>query len=244
MNSNEKVVVGILGATGYLGGVIFQELDKLGFEVVDLGRTIAKASIDSNPPSMIFDAAFPTGGIDRKVENEYLRSLASNFELTSSSQITYYYLGSYSANKKSKSKYGNLKSKAEREVILKGGQILRVGLVIDYQNPKGRFLQFLRLTSKLPFIPVFPDKWLPIITTTLDEFRSAIKSLVIDQKVQMVQNLGVKNDINKLFNEYAGAKTRVRVPEILLYVAMYLSRFVYLGPLDSLKSVFYKEEEN
>jgi len=244
MNSNGKVVVGILGATGYLGGVIFQELHKLGYEVVDLGRTISKATFDSNPPSIVFDAAFPTGGIDSKVEIEYLRRLASNFHLTSTSQITYYYLGSHSANKKSKSRYGNLKSKAEREVILNGGQILRVGLVIDSQNPKGRFLQFLRLTSKLPFIPVFPDKWLPIVTTTLDEFKLSIKSLVIDQRDQIVQNLGVKSDINKLLNEYAGAKMRVRVPEIFLYVAMYSSRLVYLGPLDSLKSVLYKEEEN
>lgn len=244
MNNKQPVKVGVLGASGYLGGKVCEKVSELGLDVIKLGRTLAKEDLYQTSPRLIIDAAFPTSEVTKEIKSKYLQGLSQNLEIAIKNDLSYLYLGSYSSHPMSRSKYGRLKRQAERMVLLKGANILRVGLVIDPSNPKGRYFQFLRIAKSLPFTPVLPENWCPIYTTTLVNFNFELGKSILSQKVNSVNCIGVKGSINELLqgsNEY---RRKCAVPASLLSIGMHLSKVFSFGSFDFVNSILYKEENS
>ena len=240
MTNSEDLIIGLLGLSGYLGGIIREEVQDL--EVFDLGRNMTIQNTKELHLNLIIDSAFPTRKINKKIRSEYLSALNNNLKIANEISCRYIYIGSYSSHTKSRSKYGRLKREAERLVITKGGIVLRVGLVSDQSNPKGRFADFNQISRRLPFIPVLPNGWCPVFTTTIDEFRFEIRRLIRTDRVSAVYEAGVKTNISKLFQENNQSGKRCTIPETVLVLVSFLSRIVPLGRLDFVKSILYKEE--
>jgi len=243
LKNNQLVKVAVLGASGYLGGKVCEKVNELGLVVIKLGRTLTKEDLSQTPPNLIIDAAFPTSKITKEIKFKYLQDLSQNLEIAINNDLRYLYLGSYSSHPMSRSKYGRLKQQAERMVLLKGANILRVGLVIDPSNPKGRYYQVLRIAKSLPFTPVLPENWCPIYTTTLTNFNLEIDRSILNQNVNSINYIGIRESINLLLQGSNESRRKCIIPASILSIGRHLSKIIPLGPLDFVKSILYKEEK-
>jgi uncharacterized protein YbjT (DUF2867 family) len=233
--------VGVLGASGYLGKNICEKVSEVGMEVRNLGRKVSIREAKKLSIGIIVDAAFPTNNINAAIRAEYLNNLNHNLDVAIALNLRYIYIGSYSSDTRSKSKYGQLKREAERMVILKGGNILRAGLVIDYANPRGRFLQFVHVSRRLPFIPVLPQNWCPIFVTTIDDFCSEIGKSIIARRMYTIKAIGKKVSLSSLFEENSKSDRKCQIPEFFMFMGMHLAKILPLGKFDFIKSILYRE---
>jgi len=244
MNNYKRPNLGVLGASGYLGKNVCEKAAEIGMPTVDLGRKFANAEATRNSLGVIIDAAFPTNKISKQIKSEYMINLRNNLDMANDLNLRYIYIGSYSSHSRSRSKYGQLKREAERLVILKGANILRVGLITDPVNPKGRYQQFANISRLLPFIPVFPVNWCPIFITTLEDFRLEIEKSLVAQKLNTITSVGKAVTFSTLFEASSKSTKKFYIPEILMIIGMYFCRLLPLGRFDIVKSILYKEERN
>jgi hypothetical protein len=200
------------------------------------------SDIEAHIPTLVFDAAFPTNNITRAVRLKYLKQLTMNLEATIRNDSQYIYLGSYSNHPKSKSKYGRLKREAERIVLQKGGNILRLGLVVDPSNPMGRYSQFLQVAKYLPVTPVLPENWCPIFITTLSEFNLGIEDCILTRNVHSIKTLGTRMSVNEFLSSTNTFRRKVKIPQFLMVPSALITMILPLGNLDFLKSILYKDE--
>ena len=127
-------------------------------------------------------------------------------------------------------------------MILKGANILRVGLITDSVNPKGRYQQFENISRLLPFIPVFPVNWCPIVITTLEDFRLEIGKTLVAQKLNSITSVGKTVTFSTLFEGSSNSTKKFYVPEVIMIIGMRMCRILPLGRFDFVKSILYKEE--
>jgi hypothetical protein len=206
---------------------------------LELSRKVDE--VDLNGSTIILDFAFPTKRITRKIRKAYLSNLLLNLSIANSLRMKYVYLGSYSSNPRSKSKYGALKREAEKLVLKKGGNILRVGLIVDYEKPGGRFKQFVEINKKLPVVIQFPLDWCPISVTSSLEFENSILKVLKNQEEFIIKEIGHQIAFNDLIFQSSDSVHVIHISERILQVVSTIFRFVPLGKLDFLRSILYKE---
>jgi hypothetical protein len=232
-------VVAVLGASGYLGSKTSNLYKSIGILVYELSRKIDE--IDLYGSILVLDFAFPTRRITRKIRKEYLKNLLVNLTIASNLSLKYIYMGSYSSNPRSESKYGALKREAESLVLKMGGNILRIGLVVDYDNPGGRFKQFVGINKNLPVRIQFPEKWCPMSVTSSLEFENSILELLKNNAQFITKEIGHQIVFNDLISKTGNSVHTIHINERLLEIISIILRFVPLGKLDFLRSILYRE---
>ena len=171
--------VGIFGANGYLGKETINLCRTMNVQYVALGRKIEDLS-----PSIledlttIIDCGFPRDYYNIKRAHDYLKQVEKRSKFCNDHGIQYIYLTTFTSVVSSKSKYARLKNNTDATVETFGGELLRLGLVLDLANPGGRFLELCSIIQKFPIVFVPSSDWFPVFTCTIDEYRAEIKSLL------------------------------------------------------------------
>lgn len=171
--------VGVFGANGYLGQETVELCRIRNVEYVSLSRKIEDlgASLLSDLTTII-DCGFPRDYYHARRARDYLKQVEKRSEFCSGHGIQYVYLTTFTSVISNKSKYARLKNSAEDIVEAFGGELLRLGLVVDLVNPGGRYLELCSIIQKLPIVFVPNSDWFPVFTCTIDEYRREIESLL------------------------------------------------------------------
>lgn len=226
--------IGIYGSGGYLGSLIAssKEFEE---EVVKLGRD------DSPSTERVIDCGFPRNYSNAEVLSQYFETIANRLERVKFCSGRYVYLASMSSLSRHPSNYGLAKSTAESLVQASGGTLLRLGLVIDFDAPGGRFAQLARLVASVPIVPIPHRSRFRLLVTPASAVGPAATLAFEDpQSAQMIiQEASHWTTLGDLLYEIAGV-IGVRTLQMPLWATRSLevtSRHLKLGWLDNLSSL-------
>ena len=233
-------MIGIYG-TGYLGQQIANYLNQEKHNCIILNR---HQSVTSTV-SYIVDASFPRNYRNAQILRDYLNLLENRLTQSRISESKYVYIGSYSSLSLKNSKYGLGKKAAEDLVIQYSGTVLRLGLVIDPNNPGGRYLEFLKLVRKIPIHFIIPKSWCPVYVTKLNSALDSIHTIISDREAITFGHIhahGTKKIyLNQLLMQVSGNFPVIKVPELAMWILSFLVSIFPIGKIDNLKSIMYKE---
>jgi hypothetical protein len=234
--------IGIYGGNGYLGSSVLKALKQHNIEVMLLGR-------DQHPANLglthIIDASFPANYKDKLITQQYFERLEKRLE--KSIGLNYIYLGSYSSVGVVRSIYGETKKNAEKMVQDRGATVLRLGLVVDENNPGGRFSQLKEIIEKAPVNLKIPESWCPIKITRFSNFIQTTLILV-NQRVVAKKEVEIKQTFQTNLNFFMvrskPRKLTVFLPDPVLRIFFLLVSKIPLGLFDNLNSIGFRASGN
>ncbi len=238
--SCESLRIGIVGSNGYLAGELIQIIQRENIDIFPLGREFL---IQDTFPDLdvVIDSGFPRDIHKENVRFEYFKHLAARLEYCKTNKVNYLYFGSLSSHSPVASKYGSAKREAENLVLSMKGKVIRFGLVVNTQEPGGRYKELIDNLRKLPIIFVPNPGFFPVGVTRIEEFLEALdriifqsESLVYDQTAPIDWtnlNLLVRNSTNKKVFE---------LPKFVTKVVCRMIRWLPLGKIDNLKAIAYE----
>ena len=233
-------MIGIYG-TGYLGKQFRNYLNREKHSCIILDRH----QPETHAISIVIDASFPRNYKDISIFRQYLCLLEDRLVLSETSGSKYIYIGSYSSGSQVSSKYGLGKKAAEDLVLQHSGTVLRLGLVVDQDNPGGRYLEFLNFLRKIPLRFIFPEGWCPVYVTELRSALNFLHTIISDKKGIPHGYINVpetkKIYLYQLLTEIYGNSSMIKVPETVMWILSYLVNICPVGKIDNLKSIMYKE---
>ena len=204
MSSGPSAVVGVTGASGYLGGSLAALLRSRGHQVVEFRRTDGTREVTGDVRPLELGEPIPTGsfdGLDSLVvaawdlrETNAARAWAKNVEgsrriVTSALDAgvkRIVFVSSMSAYFGTRQEYGLMKLAVERTVLEAGHVAVRPGLV--YGGASGGMTLTLSRLARLPVIPVFPGARL--FTAHVSDVVGAMATLaILDQPLSGVVGL-------------------------------------------------------
>jgi hypothetical protein len=230
--------IGIYGGNGYLGSSVLNALKEHNIEVRVLARDQCPANLGL---THIIDASFPANYKHKHITQEYFERLEKRVE--KSIGLNYVYLGSYSSVGVVRSVYGETKKKAEEMVRERGATVLRLGLVVDENNPGGRFSQLKELIEKAPVNFKIPETWCPIKVTRFSDFIQTTLILV-NQRVVTKKEVEIKQtfqtNLNFLMIRSKPRKLTVFIPDPAIRIFFLLVSKIPLGLFDNLNSIGFR----
>jgi hypothetical protein len=171
--------VGIFGAQGYLGRETVELCRIMNVGYIALGRKIEDLGASLlGELTIIIDCGFPRDYYNARRARDYLKQVERRAKFCGDHGIQYVYLTTFTSVVSNKSKYARLKNRVEKTIEAFGGELLRLGLVVDLDNPGGRYLELCSIIHKLPIVFVPNSDWFPVFTCTIDEYRKEIQSLL------------------------------------------------------------------
>jgi predicted transcriptional regulator with HTH domain len=201
--------VGIYGSNGYLGKSICASYPK----TLKIDRN---ALVDSEL-DVIIDCSFPNGNEKQSVTAKYLDLIHRRAQYYKSLNIRYIYLGSYSSIHPLKNKYGRVKYRAEQLVLEQNGIIVKLGLVVNSNNPGGRYFELTKILKKMPIL-VLPHE------RTFEIF--------VDREHEVIQSLSTWNQL-KPASTYLLKTTKKSSLGIVAGDALPTKSTFSLGPISS-----------
>jgi hypothetical protein len=139
------------------------------------------------------------------------------------------------------SRYGLAKREAERLVLSQGGKVIRFGLIVDTKKSGGRYLELLEVFNKMPFLFLPHPSYFPIGITTLDEFISRVKCLLVEKET-VVNNFMAPvewTNLNSLARKSTNKKI-ITIPAVFTLAICKIIRVLPLGKIDNLKGIAFK----
>ena len=232
--------VGIFGANGYLGSETLYLCRATNIPSVALGRRIE--DLDSsilNQLVTIIDCGFPRDYYRVKSADDYLKQVQKRAKFCNQRGIKYVYLTTFTSVISDNSKYARLKNSTERLVELLGGELLRLGLVIDLDNPGGRFLELNSMVRRLPIVLIPSSKWFPIFTCTLNEYLAEIQSF-LQNGFLSTHHIGKRQSLSELISEVSKDKKVLKLSEFATFVLVRLVPLIAFGKREGIKGIAVK----
>jgi hypothetical protein len=158
--------VGIYGFNGYLGNSILANYPN----TLKIDRDVL---VDSEL-DVVIDCSFPNGSQKQSVTGKYLDLIHRRAHFYKTIDIRYIYLGSYSSIQPLKNRYGRVKYQAEQLVLEQNGIIVKLGLVVNRENPGGRYSELTKILQKMPILVIPHDSTFEIF---VDREHEVIQSL-------------------------------------------------------------------
>jgi nucleoside-diphosphate-sugar epimerase len=213
MAADPPLVVAVTGASGYVGGLAKARLDKAGYATISLGRAVAR--IDGGEARQ-FDlrAPVPPGllaGIDVLVHAAWdlrVASLGDTWRVNVEGSARLFdaaaqagvarvvFISSMSAHEGTTQPYGLAKLECERQILGRGGVVIRPGLV--YGGSSGMAAALTRL-STLPLVPLVAARARQF-TIHEDDLAEAI-AVVVAAPVTPTLPIGVAHETPIAFQE-------------------------------------------
>lgn len=238
--SSEFLRIGIVGSNGYLGATLMRNLQKKNVHVYPIGREFLK---DETFPELdfIIDSGFPRNIHNKNVKMEYFKNLTSRLEHCSSQNTTYLYFGSLSSHSPATSKYGTAKREAENLVVSMRGRVIRFGLVVDRQEPGGRYLELVKNLRSFPVILVPHPDYFPICVTYIKEFSGTLDRVIFERE-NSVSDATAPIEWTCLSQLVRNSTDRrvIVLPKFITKITCEIIRILPLGKLDNLKAIAYK----
>jgi hypothetical protein len=126
-------------------------LDSYGLQATSLGREQLPSG--SCP---VVDFSMPRNIRQSSTRISYHELIMRRVSSAVGGRSHYIYAGSISSLDPVVSQYGKLKRLVEDDVKSRGGSVLRLGLVVDFERPGGRFSNLIQILDRLP-IAVVPS---------------------------------------------------------------------------------------
>ena len=235
-----KKSIGVFGAHGYLGRETLDLCLDLNIPTVALGRKLEAIDVSIlDGLTLIIDCGFPRDYYHRKTSREYLKEIEKRVSFCNQHGIQYVYLTTFTSTVSDKSKYARLKNLLEEHIEILGGELLRLGLVIDAIKPGGRFLELQSIIQKMPVVLIPGLNWFPIFTCTLSAYLAEVKSLVETGELSKLQ-IGKLQPLAVIVKEVAKDK---KVLQLTDFATSLLARFVPLiafGKREGIKGISVK----
>lgn len=160
--------VGVYGWNGYLGRSICSRYPAY--------LKLDRFSLLSEDLEMVIDCSFPNGNLKKSEATQYLKLISERVSFYESKGVSYIYLGSYSSIKPINNSYGRIKSMAEQIVLEHGGAVVKLGLIVNNDNPGGRYSELVQILKKLPVLVVPHGKTFEIFTDSEYEVVESVQS--------------------------------------------------------------------
>jgi hypothetical protein len=236
-------IIGIFGSQGYLGKETLNLCHTTGTPTRVLGRRIE--SIDNNfldGLTLIIDCGFPRDYYNRKTACDYLAEVEKRAQFCNEFGIKYYYLTTYTSVVSDRSKYSQLKSLVETSVKSMGGELLRLGLVIDASNPGGRFLELKSIIQRLPVVFVPSFNWFPVFTCSLDAYLEEVKNLLENGEMSK-HELGNLQPLAEVITQVSEGKKLLQLSDLLTCIVVRFLPLVAFGKREGIKGISVKINE-
>ena len=234
-------VIGIYG-DGYLGNQIRNVLQESNIPFKQLSREDSPG----RELQIIFDASFPRNYLDEDISEGYLDLLSSRLDVANALKIQYIYLGSFSSKGIPWSKYASVKKQAEESVKIKQGSVLRLGLVVDFTNPGGRFQELVSLARKRLFIFLPAKDWCPLWITRIEDFRHQTQKLATGKYFagdsEIICSGTYKSNLSRILVELSPNKKYVELNSFSMRIIFYVLKIARVGILDNLRSILYLDK--
>jgi hypothetical protein len=232
--------VGVFGANGYLGSETLSLCRATNIPSVALGRRIE--DLDSsilNQLVTIIDCGFPRDYYHVKSADDYLKQVQKRAKFCNERGIKYVYLTTFTSVISDNSKYARLKNSTERLVELLGGELLRLGLVVDLNKPGGRFLELNSIVRRLPIVLIPSSKWFPIFTCTLSEYLAEIQIFLQNSSLSR-HEIGKLQPLSELIEEVSKDKKILKLSNFVTFILAQLIPFIAFGKIEGLKGIAVK----
>ncbi|MDQ3524004.1 MAG: NAD-dependent epimerase/dehydratase family protein [Chloroflexota bacterium] len=189
-----KSVVGVTGASGYIGRAFARKAKSAGWTVVALGRRAALNCEEWRPCDLrqipaplllerldaIVHLAADTGKdqMDPTAQIKFAQHLFNN---GANKGLRMIFVSSQAASSRAPSDYGRIKAAIESELLPLGVTVLRPGLVYGGE-PIGLYGMLRSFVDRSPFIPVFRPK--PVVRPIhVDDVATAIVNTLDDRGI-------------------------------------------------------------
>ena len=159
--------IAVYGSNGYLGSA---------FKETESSVKCLKRLEDPLMGFVHVDFSFPSGKVDEVEFLEYLDLIQRRVRACMLKSSNYVYIASFSSIPPINSIYGMRKKVTEDLVLSLGGNILRMGLVVNRTKPGGRYLELGEKVGKLPFVPVTHHNFFQLFVTQEDAALSSVKA--------------------------------------------------------------------
>jgi dTDP-4-dehydrorhamnose reductase len=181
--------VAIYGSNGYLGNAL---------KSVDSKFKCLRRFDGPLAGFVHIDFSFPNGDADEIEFLAYLELIRKRASVCREFSSKYVYIGSMSSVPPINSIYGKRKKTTEDLVLSLGGNILRLGLVVNQIKPGGRYLELREMVKRFPVIPITHEKYFQLFITeenaALTSMIAMLKSTVLGQTLiadgTLEKNLG------------------------------------------------------
>ena len=187
------------------------------------------------------DFSFPTNFNDDETMAKYKETILSRCLMCKELNSRYIYIGSISSIHRATSNYGRRKAEVEDSVKRNGGIILRLGLILEWENPGGRFKEFLDQLENLPAL-ISPSKdTFELWNLRLNSAFDSINSIVVasSEKNDYVARGVFKSSLYEVVREYSLISSRnfLSAPSILSRFLQILVRYKYVPCPDAVRSL-------
>ena len=236
----KKIIV--IGHTGYLGSNLISHFAKAGieFSLSEYSEDLSHITY-LDQQQIIFDASFPPDYKEKATFENYFNLLTLRLKQAKARKIGYVYLASYSSLTLDKSKYGESKLLSENLVESYGGALLRLGLVVSDTAPGGRYKEFQRILTRLPFLIVPSTKWCAVTVTDINDFFLAVDNIISSGSLQNLNASSKIMPISDLARGCSNNKLVITLPDFLTKIVVNIVRTFPFGKLDNLKSTLAQE---
>jgi hypothetical protein len=232
--------VGVFGSNGYLGSETISLCRANNIRSVALGRKIE--DLDSSILDglvAIIDCGFPRDYYRVKSSHDYLKQIKKRARFCNERGIKYVYLTTFTSIISDNSKYARLKNSAETSVELLGGELLRLGLVVDLSNPGGRFLELNSIIRRLPIVLIPSSNWFPVFTCTLSEYLAEIKTFLQNGSLSIHQ-IGKIQPLSELIEEVSKDKKVLKLSNFITFILAQIIPFIAFGKMEGIKGIAFK----
>ena len=229
--------VGIFGAHGYLGRETINLCETLNIPYFALDRKIE----DVDPSilgslTMIIDCGFPRDYYNKNTARNYLEQVEKRSKFCNEQRIRYVYLTTFTSVVSNNSKYAHLKNCTEDTVELFGGELLRLGLVVDLVNPGGRFLELCSIIQKFPIVFVPSSDWFPIFTCTICEYRDEVESLLRDGSL-FKRHIGRLQSLSDVIREVSIGKKVLELGNCVTSLLVRILPLIAFGKREGIRGI-------
>jgi hypothetical protein len=224
----------VFGIGGYLADAFLSTQTKLSTFAMSRDQLPTKEGV-------YIDFSFPTNFSDEETMEKYIETILSRCLMCKELNSRYIYIGSMSSIHRASSNYGRRKAEVEDGVKRNGGIILRLGLILDWQNPGGRFKEFLDQLENLPAL-ISPSKdTFELWTMPLSLAFESINSIVVagTKKNDYVARGVFKSSLYEVVREYSLISSRnfLSAPSILSRFLQILVRYKCVPCPDAIRSL-------
>lgn len=235
-----KKSIGVFGARGYLGRETLNLCIDLNIPCTALGRQIEAIDISIlDGLSLIIDCGFPRDYYHQKISREYFKEIEKRLSFCNQYGIKYVYLTTYTSIVSDKSKYARFKNLLEGHIEKFGGELLRLGLVIDLIKPGGRFLELQSIIQKIPVVLIPSLNWFPIFTCSLSAYLAEIKTLVENGELSNLQ-IGKLQPLAYVIREAAKDKKVLQLSDFVTYLIARSLPLIAFGRMEGIKGISVK----
>ena len=235
-----NVHVGVFGANGYLGKETLDLCSTINVPSTALGRNIDAVDISIlDGLTIVIDCGFPRDYYHREISRLYLEEIEKRARFCNQHGIKYVYLTTFTSIVSDKSKYARLKNSLETSIESLGGELLRLGLVIDSNKPGGRFLELYSIVNKLPVVLIPSSNWFPVFTCSLSGYLAEVKNLFENGQLSKLQ-IGKLQPLAEVIREVAVGKRVLQLNDFVTSVFGRLLPLVVFGKREGIKGISIK----